>query len=204
MVLRDGSRQDVDETAPLLASGNGAPPDIWRGHTEDGDDGDGGDGTFAGHAISRTWTLEVITFLYAIVLFAMSTASTQLVQKIVCTSLHSRHTNASQTEDEFCDSSVVADPTADYLLYFQLASVIPAFFTVPYFASVADHTGRRKGVIVSCAGSVLYCIGFMLLDLLKFNLQWMYVPLFIYGMCGNLGLLLMAVFASVADITTKV
>ena len=151
--------------------------------------------------------VEPLLFLYfAYMLFNVPLAN-QLLYHKVCLSLYNatfcRHVGTPLTATSHAQN-LVEEQTAEWSMYFGMARTIPAVPTLLLLGVWSDRVGRKDILVFSLFGEVInsfsYFVNTCLMDIpILFLLPGNVVS----GFFGNLGGVFLAVFAYIADTSSK-
>eukprot|EP00049_Salpingoeca_infusionum_P023252 m.11132 g.11132 ORF g.11132 m.11132 type:complete len:508 (-) comp5671_c0_seq1:415-1938(-) len=148
----------------------------------------------------KLFPMEGIMFLYMMAIQLGGPAGNELVQNIVCEMDKQNHAPGSD-QPNYCNSKTVTGEASHRLFYLNLAMVVPSFFVVTTLGALSDKYGRRIMMFLPCVGSLLQQLGILLVMYLDLHINWLYLPMVLYGIFGTYALFLMSLFSGIADIT---
>ena len=92
---------------------------------------------------------------------------------------------------------------ATWLIGVDVVGVAPALFMTLYMGSLSDRVGRKVAILVPLIGSVFRGLWFLLVLKLRIPLWTVLLGPLVDGCCGGPGVITMACFAMIADVTSR-
>eukprot|EP00729_Bicosta_minor_P015088 gene15088-26453_t len=102
-----------------------------------------------------------------------------------------------------CNSKNVTSQSAEYMQYMTLAQSLPAIGVVGAAGTISDSYGRRIVILVSLTSLLLASVLNFATAWWSLSLHWLLVANGMSGLTGNFLVMLMAIFASVTDISDR-
>jgi len=108
--------------------------------------------------------------------------------------------NINETQSDL--QAQVDSETSNWLLYYGLASGIPAILTTIVFGSLSDYVGRKFMFLTCNIGVLIKCAVLVAMVKMNLDLSWGYLGFVLEGVSGSGFVLLLASFAYTADVTS--
>ena len=165
--------------------------------------------------LSSSITVEPAAFLYFIGLITASTTTEQYAfyrlsnkhnelenhelqnHQLLKKCMPSYNKTASIVADE------VATETAQFLVFFNLVNQVPPVFVALLMGSYTDRMGRKVALVAPVIGGGLRAILTLIIIYLDLSMKYLYLAAAVEGLSGGSATFTMALFAYVADISTK-
>lgn len=109
--------------------------------------------------------------------------------------------NGSSAADAREDAEVSAE-AARWLIYMNLAAVVPALFSTVFLGGFSNRVGRKLVLLLPLVGGALRLLFFIAVFTLRLSLVYLVVSSFVDGLFGMSCSMLMACFSYASDITT--
>ncbi|KAL4223085.1 hypothetical protein ACF0H5_016560 [Mactra antiquata] len=157
----------------------------------------------------KIWLVLPYCFLY---MAAFSMAFSTLVQYTfnrfkkelypdVDTFNGSLHCDANSSEPDYKKQIHIQTETSNWVMYFQLASGVPAMFASVILGSSSDKFGRKFLFYLPCVGAIVRLTVCLLGIYFNFKLEYFLIGFAFDGITGYIASVLLVTFAYIADIT---
>lgn len=146
-------------------------------------------------------TVEPVLFLFMFGFYIQGPMLQLLIIQKVCRITHDDAVCSNKTEFRKIENDVESDSTR-WILYFNLASMIPGAFMATILGPLSDRFGRKVIMMLPSLGAVVAAINFILNS---FYIDWPVETLLLSGLAmgitGNLGTFFVSVVSYITDIT---
>ncbi|XP_078594198.1 proton-coupled folate transporter-like [Branchiostoma floridae x Branchiostoma japonicum] len=152
--------------------------------------------------IRKYLTVEPVIFMYMTASFLSGSVTQQLMYNKVCLRAFNdtelcANISAYHTEEKF-----VQTETAQWIVYMNIANVVPSVLVLLLLGSWTDKAGRKSAMMMPFVGAVISGGNLIIQSMYMYSVvPYLFIGTVVSSLCGGYGCVIMTTYSYVTDIT---
>ncbi|XP_066264587.1 lysosomal proton-coupled steroid conjugate and bile acid symporter SLC46A3-like isoform X2 [Branchiostoma lanceolatum] len=152
--------------------------------------------------IRKYLTVEPVIFMYMTGSLLSDSVTQQLMYYKVCLQAFNDSKLCSNISAYHTKEQFIQKETAQWILYMDIADVVPSVLMLLLLGSWTDKTGRKSAMLLPFMGAVISGGNLIIQSVFIYSaVPYLFIGTIVSSLCGGYGCVLMATYSYVSDIT---